>query len=181
MIGGQRKRLLFCAREKLFSKSGGKSSQDRITAWENMYRQQICRACCALESNDFFIPDWSLPGVLDGAVERKSSQHRHHVDWSALHVWLRLPVTVDFEFDAQCPYGPLSISPMFTRHIQVQQQVTLLKCISNWAKSYRRSDLASTTLKLKAGDHWGPFGHTDLFVWVFPNHSSQLLELPGQC
>lgn len=140
MRGGQGKRLLFCAREKWFSKSGGKTSQDGITAWENIYRQQTCRPCCALESNDSFIPDWSLPGVLDGAVERKSSQHRHHVDWSALRVWLRLPVTVDF--DAQCSYGTLSISPMFTRHIQVQKQVTLLKCISNWAKSYMRSDLA---------------------------------------
>lgn len=80
MREGQGKRLPFFAREKLFSKSGGKTSQDRITAWENIYRQQTCRPCCALESNDYFIPDWSLPGVLDGTVERKSSQHRHCVD-----------------------------------------------------------------------------------------------------
>lgn len=137
MRGSHGKRLLFCAREKLFSKSGGKASQDGITAWENISRQQTCRPCCALESNDFFIPDWSLPGVLEGVGERKSSQHRHSVDWSALRVWLRLPVTVDF--DAQCPYGPLSISPMFTSHIQVQKQVTLLKCISNLGKSYMSS------------------------------------------
>lgn len=138
MRGGQGKRLRFCAKEKFFSKSGGKTSQDGITVWENIYRQQTCRPCCALESNDFFY-SWL---ELDGAVERKSSQYRHRVDWSALCVWLRLPVTVDFEFDAQCPYGPLSISPMFTRHIQVQKQVTLLKCISNWGKSYKRSDLS---------------------------------------
>lgn len=146
MRGGQGKRLLFCAREKWFSKSGGKTSQEGITAWENIYRQQTCRPCCALESNDFFIPDWSLPGVLDGAVERESSQHRHRVDCSALHVWLRLPVTVDFEFDAQCPHGPPSFSPMFTRHIQVQKPVTLHKCINNRARSYRRSYLASVKI-----------------------------------
>lgn len=69
--------------------------------------------------------------MLDGAVERESSQHRHHVDCSALCVSFRLPVTVDFEFDAQCPHGPPSFSPMFTRHIQVQKQVTLVKCINN--------------------------------------------------
>lgn len=78
--------------------------------------------------HDFIIPDWSLPGMLDGAVERESSQYRHGVDCSALHVCLKLPVTVDFEFDAQClPHS----SPMFTRHTQIQKQVTLLKCISN--------------------------------------------------
>lgn len=131
MRRGQGKRLLFCLREKLFSKSGGKKSQEGITAWENLYRQQTCRPYCALESINFFIPDWSLPGVLDRAAERKSSQHRHHVDCSAFCVWFMLPITADFEFDAQCPYSPSSISSIFTRHIQVQKQVTLLKCIRN--------------------------------------------------
>lgn len=137
MRGGQGKRLRFCARKKFFSKSGGKTSQDGITAWENIYKQQTCRPCCALESNDFFIPDWRCTEQWRGKAVSTDC-----VDWSALCVWLRLPVTVDFEFDAPCPYGPLSISPMFTRHIQVQKQVTLLKCISNWGKSYKRSDFA---------------------------------------
>lgn len=80
--------------------------------------------------------EWSSEGAGWSSEEEK---HRHCVDCSALHVWLRLPVAVDFEYDVQ---RPLSISPIFTRHTQVQKQVTLLKCISNWARSYRRSYLA---------------------------------------
>lgn len=146
MRGDQGQRLRFCERKKLFSKSGGKTSQDGITAWEYLYRQQTCRPCCAPESNDFFYSwlelarlEWSSEGAGWSSEEEK---HRHCVDCSALHVWLRLPVAVDFEYDVQRPHGPLSISPMFTRHTQVQKQVTLLKCISNWARSYRRSYLA---------------------------------------
>lgn len=181
MRGSQRKRLLFHAREKWFSKSGGKTSQDEITAQENLYRQQTCRPCYALESNDFIIPDWSLPGVLDGAVERESSQHRHGVDCSALHVWLRLPVTVDFEFDAQClPPAALCLQDtskfrnklFYSSASATELEVTGEPTWLQWNSS------ASTTLKINAGDHKGSFRHIDLLVWAFPNHNSQLLELP---
>lgn len=140
MRGGQRKRLPFCAREKLFSKSGWKTSQEGITAWENLYRQQTCRPCYTLESNDFFIPDRSLPGVLAEAAERKSSQHRHRVDSSALCVWLRLPVTVDFEFDA---HMALHLSAPCLQDISKFRNKLLYSSINNWAQSYRRSYSAS--------------------------------------
>lgn len=126
-----RKKGYFLCKRKIISKSRGKQARMESLHGKIYRDKKPADPAVPQRAMIFFIPDWSLPGVLDGAVERKSSQHRHQVDHSALHVWLRLPITVVFEFDAQCPYGPLSISPLFTRHIQVQKQVTLRKCINN--------------------------------------------------
>lgn len=156
MRGGQGKRLLFCVREKLFSRSGGKTSQEGISAWENPYRQQTCRPYCALESNDVFTPDWSLPGVLD-REEKESAQ----TSCGLFCIPCLVQVACNCRFWIWCsvPIQPIlqsapclsDISKFRSKLLYSSASTTELGVTGDPAWLLWNS-LASTTLKLKAGN-----------------------------